>query len=57
MNADEAANVLADHNRWRRDGGDNPQSPTQIGIAIDVAVKTINMHATAMDTLRQIADG
>lgn len=44
MTPREAAAILRQHNEYRRDQSDDPppmQSPTLIGIAIDVAVKFI----------------
>lgn len=57
MDAAQAADILAKHNRWRRDGDDNEATPpsrmgdpTLIGEAIDAAVAALT--ATHEDTLR-----
>ena len=65
MNLAEAKEILKDHNVWRRNNDDNQKHPLfhakypndlakQLGIAIDVILKSACKYETAMNTLHQI---
>jgi hypothetical protein len=56
MTIEEAAKVLKAHNEWRRDATEHPppttrnmQRPSDIGIAIDIAVKELTRIVESKD--------
>lgn len=49
MNTKEAVAILKAHNKWRRGADIAPDSPTQIGLAIDVAIKTLTAISKAFE--------
>lgn len=59
MKLDRAIKVLEEHNAWRRCNNDIPnskmQSPTDIGIAIDVLLRAAKEHGTLSMVMNQIA--
>lgn len=55
MSEAKALKVLRKHNDWRRGGKSREQEPREIGVALDVAVRVLGVHKTAMDVLRHIA--
>jgi hypothetical protein len=57
MNHSEATEILRQHNKWRREhGNESPPmvDPKKLGIAIDVVVKSMAAFEVAMTTLKQI---
>ena len=56
MTIEEAAKVLKAHNEWRRDATEHPppttrnmQHPSDIGIAIDIAVRELTRISESKD--------